>query len=438
VICPRCQFQQPDGRECVRCGVVIAKARAPERSTQPFHVQKSAEVASAKPGAPPPATSIPVAAANPTTPPLPVDAAVRKAKALWARWQAYDDTRTPPARDRATLWQHLSRLLSGGVPLVEALDTARGVLGETRTARLVQAMRDEVRHGATLADAMRARPWAFDELDVALAAVAPNDRALGTATAHLHERWAAQGDPWRTVARELIWPGCVAASACLLLPIPRMVTAGGAAYAAAVMGNLIALAACAGLLLVVVPVVVDQRAVRLRLLAWGAQLPGAAVLVRDLRGSHLFGGLALALSGGLQPDEALHTVAQAGGDPGFTKEAERLAADVPVSGLAAALTQLPVVDPPTRALVEAGERAGDLPRALREIAAERQQRVQRNVKATALVVRAGVTAVLTLVIAIQVVQRVTAVMTDPLAMMSEQDGGELRRELDRALQPVAK
>lgn len=93
---------------------------------------------------------------------------------------------------RAEIYDGLATMLDSGLPLVEALDTAlRGLPARSaRRAMLVQ-MREDVRSGASLADAMGDQPAWFDAAEVAMVAAGQHgghlSRVLGT-LAERHQR----------------------------------------------------------------------------------------------------------------------------------------------------------------------------------------------------------------------------------------------------------
>ncbi len=82
---------------------------------------------------------------------------------------------------RRLFCQELAVLLDAGIPLLEALLTLREKESSARVAGVLSEMGESLRHGQTLAQAMRAHPSAFGELLVA--SVEASSRTGHTATA---------------------------------------------------------------------------------------------------------------------------------------------------------------------------------------------------------------------------------------------------------------
>ncbi|MCD6364340.1 MAG: type II secretion system F family protein, partial [Planctomycetes bacterium] len=71
-------------------------------------------------------------------------------------------------RDVALFYGQLSDLLSAGVPLMRSLETLCKSIRNPRFVEIIQAVRQEVASGETLADAIARHPRAFTELQAAM------------------------------------------------------------------------------------------------------------------------------------------------------------------------------------------------------------------------------------------------------------------------------
>lgn len=458
MICPRCQASQPDAPECARCGVFIGKAKASPLSAAPTPTQPDPDdlwgdldavevvipegVEAARLNQPSPNVAQRGPASSRARAEVAPQLSDRPPQGRWleralAELRHRLATRSPAPSARALTFLHLGRLLGGGVGHAEALPTVRAVVGPGTMERNLAGVQADVEGGLPLHEALAARPWAFDPVEVSVLAAAAGDvRRQGRLCVRLHERLAGGADPWRTLARELSWPAFVALTACFLLPIPRYAIAGGAAYAAEMMGNLLLLGAVAGLGFVVLPLVLSQPDVRARLLLAGARIPGVRTLVLDRRWALVCSGLSVALEAGVAPELALHLAGAASGEPELQAAAARKAPEVAGVGIGAAFADFPGLDAQTRALVTAAARAGTLAQGLAELAADRRARFQRDVHIAALGVRGGASAIVSIVVAVRLISKVMQLFADPTALMPAGDQADLQRELGKAYQQV--
>lgn len=356
---------------------------------------------------------------------------------------------------RVLLLQQLGRMCAARMPILEALDELGPIVGPGPAGVAVARLRLDVAAGATLSAAMAGVPGVFDEVEVALVAAAEGTDRLGPTCLRLSERLVELQRLHGALRTSFGYPLFVAATACLTLPIPRLMTHGGAQFAADVVGNFLLLGLVLLLAWVVLPVVLARPRVRALLLQVGALLPGLRQVVLGRRFLHVFDALERALAAGLAPGPALALATRMTGEPHVAAAGQlaektlAMQADSPMqpgqvptkngaTGLAAELGKLPDLDRQSQALLASAERTSTLSLALAEQAQARRETYQRHLRAAALAVRGGVSLLMAAIVAASVISRFRETTGDPLAMMPSADQEELRRELQRAMQQLPK
>lgn len=113
---------------------------------------------------------------------------------------------------RADVFDSLATLLSSGVPLLDSFDTllAAGASIPRDLRRTFVAMRESLRSGASLSDAMRHHPSWFDPAEVAMIEAAQLGGTLATVLRELAERQAKSAQLGQRLLSALLYPAIVA------------------------------------------------------------------------------------------------------------------------------------------------------------------------------------------------------------------------------------
>ena len=82
------------------------------------------------------------------------------------------------AAEVSVLTRQLATLLTAGLPLVDSLAALGEQVERTTVKRVVAAVRERIREGATFADALAAHPAVFSSLYVNMVRVAPESTSL--------------------------------------------------------------------------------------------------------------------------------------------------------------------------------------------------------------------------------------------------------------------
>ncbi len=402
--CPKCGAEQADGEECVRCGVVFAKLRPRTPDVAPPAAPQAAQPAAPK--SPPP---------NQAAKPL------RSLRELLR-------TATPDTAQRITFFSQMARLTGASVPVPEALAHVEAILGARTLGRAAAAMRTEIAAGSRLSEAMARRPWLFDGLEVALIeGVEPTGR-LQVACAQLQGRLESQKEVQHALITSFGYPLLVALTACITAPVPRYLTAGAAAYAASLAGNLMILGTFIGTVFFLVPAIARHPKVSPRLLALGAKLPMASSLVLKRRFWLVFDAMTRALGAGISPREAMRLATSATGEPcvsaAGTRATEAFQGGESFSG---AFGLLPGIDRETLAVLAAAERSATLRQTFEEQAAEKRAAYNRQLGGVRTAIRVGISTLLALAIGYDLIQQIRAGIADPLAGLSAEDQSEASR-----------
>lgn len=402
--CPKCGAQQPDAEECVRCGVVFAKLKPRAPTVAP---------PGATPTAPQPAASVP--------PPKALGGAWHRAREWWR-------TATPDTAQRMTFFSQMARLTAANVPVPEALAHVGAILGARTLGRAAHVMRTEIAAGGRLSEAMARRPWLFDGLEVALIECVEPTGRLHVACAQLQGRLESRKEVQQALITSFGYPLLVALTACVTLPVPRYLTAGAAAYAASLAGNLLILGAIVGALFFLLPAIARHPNVSPYLLQWGARVPIAGDLIIKRRFWLVFDAMTRALGAGIAPRESLRLATSASGEPGVA-EAGALATEAFRAGetFAGAFRLLPGIDRETLAVLAAAERSAALRQTFEEQAGEKRAAYSRQLGAVRTIIRVGMSTALALVIGYDLIQQIRSGLADPLASLSAEDRSEAAR-----------
>ena len=402
MICPLCGNDQPIARECARCGVIFERMHT---------LGRPRVVKPLPPPLPPPAPPV-----------LQVQQALRKVLA----------TRPAPLRHRQVFFVQLGRMLQSGVPLDEALMRIGDVVGRSAMNRAALAMADDVRAGLTLSAAMDNQAAIFDEVERAVVAAAEHTGDLPRAANRLAKRVEEARGTAIILLRAAGYPVFLVTMSLLLDPLPALVVSGVGAYVDALWLPLLVWLALLATGLGVVPHLLARPTVRSRLLDALAAMPLLNVLLRNRRYALTFDVLAQALEAGLPLPRCLELGCRAPGEEQMLVAGRMVALAVEKGAtLADASLGLPGLDSASRATIAAGERTGHLPETFEELAKERQQAWQGQLKLAASAFGIAMTLGSAAWVGYSLIHQVQSGMTSSLQGLPKAD----LRDLQRALGP---
>ena len=216
--CPRCGKDQPESRDCVQCGIVIAKYLARQDGAGPE----------------------PLAA--PAPPPRPKSAFEAVAEEESSKYLKVLDFVVPPAGARLHFYTSMARLVDSGIPLTEAVRTVE-VSGTGRLQVLARRGRIGLEQGEALSTALTKGRSLLPPVHAAILEAGERTGHLGPALRQLASMQEESRMQARKLAGNLAYPLVVVFFSCFLLPLPVLVLGSGTAYAKAVAGKLVAMLA---------------------------------------------------------------------------------------------------------------------------------------------------------------------------------------------------
>jgi general secretion pathway protein F len=130
-----------------------------------------------------------------------------------------------PARELALLTRQLATLTKAGLPLVECLSTLIEQMEHAALKRVLSYVRQQVREGRSLADALQAHPRVFSSIYINMVRAGEESGTLETVLARLADYSEDQARLLRTVQSALTYPllMVVVASAILLFLLAYVV-----------------------------------------------------------------------------------------------------------------------------------------------------------------------------------------------------------------------
>lgn len=402
--CPKCGAQQAAGDECIHCGVIFAKLRPRMPTAAPSQAQ---------PPAPP--------VAAPKSAEKPLELFLRQARELLR-------TAAPDVGQRVTFFSQMARLTGASVPVPEALTHIEAILGARSLGREAAAMRTEISAGGRLSEAMAARPWAFDALEVALIEGVEASGRIHVACAQLQARLENQKAVQQSLISAFGYPLLVALTACITGPVPRYLSAGPAAYAADLASNLVLLGTFVGVTFFLLPAVVRHPRVLPTFLERGSRLPGLRSILLKRRFWLVFDAMTRALGAGIMPRESLRLATGASGEPAVAEAGVR-ATNAYADGetFASVFAMLPGIDGETLALLAAAERSATLRQTFEEQAAHKRAAYDRQLSGLRTAIRVGLSAVMAVSVGVSLIRQISAGLSDPLAGLSAEDKAEAER-----------
>ena len=137
---------------------------------------------------------------------LPIHAVEKQAKPGFDIRRAFGGAKAFPRRELPLFIQQLSRLLRASLPLDRALEILVSLTEERHAARLVQRVLDQVRDGASLAEAMAAQAGAFPRLCISVVRAGEEGSALHQVLARMAEFLLRSEAMRQKVISALIYP----------------------------------------------------------------------------------------------------------------------------------------------------------------------------------------------------------------------------------------
>ncbi len=402
MICPLCGNEQPIAPECARCGVIFER----------MHTLGRLRVV--EPPAPPPL-------------PMPVQPPVVQVEQVLRRAIA---TRPAPLRHRQIFFVQLGRMLHSGVPLDEALTRIGDVVGRSAMNSAARAMAADVASGLSLSAAMDQQSAIFDEVERAVVAAAEHTGDLPRAANRLANRVEEARRTSRILLGATAYPIFIVTMSILTQPLPTLVLSGLNAFLDAVWLPAVIWLAILIIALGIVPHLLARPAVWSQLLDGLGSLPLLNILLRNRRYALAFDVLAQALEAGLPLARCLEMGCRAPGEERMIVAGRMMALAVDKGAtLADAALGLPGLDSASRATIAAGERTGHLPETFADLAKERAQAWQVQLKMAASAFGLLLTLTSALWVGWSLIQQVQQGVTSPLAGLPKADVRELEKVL---------
>jgi len=297
-------------------------------------------------------------------------------------------------KDHAELNTQLSQLLGRGVPLVEALDVTASAVSEG-TRPIVRRMREMVASGSSFADACQAA-GVFDRVTIAVYRAAERSGDLAGAAKTLAATAKRQLAISGKAATLMIYPAIVlsisiAVSVVMLAVIvPKIGEALERANAQlpAITRTLMTIGLfmrdhwmglTVGLLIVVTLLVMARKRIAEILTVLSRRIPLLKDVVLAQESARFFTVMAAMAKSGVPLSDALGTGSQAIGHPELRQQLTTLRARLVEGGvLRNLIDNVTVLSLPTRRLLIAAERSGDLESAFESLAADLVEETDRR------------------------------------------------------------
>jgi general secretion pathway protein F len=303
--------------------------------------------------------------------------------------------KSPTGPELAQFLGDLGNLLSAGVELAPALGLVAATIGTPRIRKLAEGLRDEVRNGASLSQAMRASKTPLPVHLVALVRAAELSGALGNGLLLAGDAQRRSAALYAQLRTALIYPAFLAVALTLAIVVligvvvpaiedmlggnlarvswsTRLVIAAGHLLR----DHVTVLALLALALPVALALALRRRALRAKIERVLLRLPGLGGLIIAAESARIASLLALMSLAGVPLADALE-LSRSGGrmvisELALTDATLKLRRGV---ALADALASVPTITPRTLALIQIGEAAGRLGAMLQQAAQDAERRV---------------------------------------------------------------
>jgi len=329
---------------------------------------------------------------------------------------------------RALTLQSLQRQLLAGIPVVAAFKSLGGLSGG-RTGIALNRVAAGLESGLTLADAARLAPQMFPGTAPDLIGAAEHTGTIPDMLDSMVRTLKLQADTRRRILTSFAYPAFLALSACLLLPLPRLVSCGPGGYLAGVAKTALPFLAIAGIIGSFWFATLNPRASdALRRIARHVPLAGAAIRERALFASLQTIGLALQAGLGISQSLKLGTIAA---QDRQTSDAWKATALLVARGATLSAALHPSLPDDIAVSIGTGEKTGALSDAILEAAVSTWSRYQARMALLARIASVTISVLVVSFIAFNIVQSFLDVLN--LGGNSQMDM-EMMRELRGVIQ----
>jgi general secretion pathway protein F len=326
----------------------------------------------------------------------PVD--IRDATALGRFWLvgAAGARRLVPARRMQQLLKQLALLLDGGLALEKALDLLLGQAATSGEKQCLTALRNQLREGVALSDAMATLPADFPPMQCATVAAGERSAKLNVVLHHIAEHMERRLELRQKMLLALFYPALLTvfalavAAGLLVFVVPDLAKTFRASGQALPWLTQAVLALSAGLrvaapwlffaLLLAVPLVLrawHSPPARLRFDRWLLRLPVLGPLAVQADLSAYSATLAILLTSGVTLPDAMATSARVVRNRELALSLQAARTQVCEGGsLHRALARVPAMPATLVGLVQGGEASGELARAMALAAAQQDKALE--------------------------------------------------------------
>ena len=327
---------------------------------------------------------------------------LRPARRRAAAWPGRDAWRAHLRRrrgmERAELYDSLATMLDSGLPLLEALDTAQRSLsrGAGRRRSMLVQLREDVRSGSALSQAMGEHDSWFDPAEIAMVAAGQHSGNLSSVLRTLAERHERSGEIVQRLVAALAYPAIVSAVGLGVVvflstqTLPGMVTilTDADVETPALTGHVLAFGQFVAarwvlILVVALGALLGGFTLRRFLIERGVEAPGwlralSPRVGRRLAIAHLARRLSDLVRSGVPLTEALRVLAPTTNQRGLRRRVLE-AADQLEAGqeLAGVMTDEHWFDPEFRRLLGIGQASGELDELLERIGQRYERQANR-------------------------------------------------------------
>lgn len=296
----------------------------------------------------------------------------------------------PNAEDVTLFTQELSWMVAAGVPVGRAIDLLQADLLGPRMAPVLKGLRNELRGGVGLAEAMRRQAGVFPETYLSLVSLAETAGTLPLVLSRLYEGRSQAQALRRRVGSAMVYPafllvvalGAVALIALTVVPQLRAILppdplpSGGdaairrlIAVSDLIAANGLAVGLGLGVVIAALAWLVLRPGFRLWLAEAMAPLPGIGPLIRSARLAGMTRTLAMLTEAGLPFAEALKLTRRATTSPALARKLEEMEQALRSGGDVTAPLQGNRAFPPLlSSLIRVGQETGNLAQSLSQAA----------------------------------------------------------------------
>lgn len=302
---------------------------------------------------------------------------------------------------RAMTLQSLQRQLLAGIPVVVAFKSLAG-LSRGRVGIALARIAAGIESGLTLADATRLSPQLFPGTSPDLVGAAEHTGSIPDMLDAMVRTLKLQAETRRRLLKSFAYPIFLVLSACLLLPLPRLVSCGPGGYIAG-MGKTALPFMALGMIIfgAWVVMLIPAPAMAIRRIVRHLPLSGSAIRDRALFASLQTIGLALQAGLGISQSLRLGAIAA---DDDRTSDAWKSADMLVRKGLTLSASLHASLPDDIAVSIGTGEKTGNLPEAILESASLAWTRYQARLTTLARIASIILSAIVVSMIAFSIVQ----------------------------------